>query len=227
MIAYYVVWNEAEQIAKSIRSVKAYVDGFAFLDIAFDSNPTEATHSTDTTRKVVYDTAAPLPVTYIESDVKMREDEARSRLMRWVPDGEWMIGLDGDEVLYAKHDDMLELTASLATRSEDILQLRVYTTAALGYVPANGTEAQFQTAPVISSCGWAPRILRNKPGLHVERMQPKPDKFTYGGIWLYDKYVGNLGPHLEQAFIVNDHAAQSFAGYQYDHAWESLQRTPA
>ena len=83
--ACYVVFNEEQNIARSMRSVQAYVDGFIIIDTCFPSNPVDATNSTDNTMVEAGNACGNKELIYIAESKRMCEQEARNRYMEEVP----------------------------------------------------------------------------------------------------------------------------------------------
>lgn len=214
-VASYVIHNEAELIADSIRSVKAYVDGFVFFDVVFRSNPVDATHSTDATREIAESTADPLPVTYIEASAKMELDEARNLALR-ESDGDFVLIIDGDETLMGEHAEMDELVDEIHRGYiREPVGVTVFTSALLfkGHAPAIGPEA-YRTLPVIHSRGVQPRIVPAK-GSAWRRVPNGP---SYG--LFRDGALVKARPDPRLVFV-NHRTRQTFAAYQSDYTWES------
>src|SRR5213075_2987439 len=99
IVACYVVANEADHLADSMRSVKAYVDRFVIVDSLFRTNPLPGTHSTDSTKEVAQRAAGVVPLLYIESQERLSEPEARNLYLTVTRDA-WILVMDGDEQMY-------------------------------------------------------------------------------------------------------------------------------
>ena len=223
LTACYVVANEAALIADSLRSVKAYVDRYVVVDSVFKSNPLDATHSTDDTRAICERICAPLPLVYIESDHKMDEYEARNRYLSEVRTGEWILTIDGDEVLYGDHAAILALLDEMR-ESPGPIALQVYTTA----VNFNGHGSDmdgetYVTAPTINTVGWMPKLYRKAAGTHHRRVVFPDGGATHNGIYTATGYIGDEMVTTDKAFIVNHHVRQDHAGYVADVIWELAQ----
>lgn len=216
--ACYVAWNEAGEISDSIRSVKAYVDRFVVVDVAFTANPAPGpAQSTDGQRAVVEAACAGVPLTYIEPGRRLEQHVARDLYLAEVGRGAWLIALDGDEVLVGDHKEVLELFRHPPATA---VALRVFSTALLtpGMAP-DVTPEVYVTAPVIATAGWQPRLFQRVNGL---RHRP-----AWEGVgWRDDTTPVLGGPRSAAAIIVNRHTAQDWAGYQADYAWETRHRTP-
>jgi glycosyltransferase involved in cell wall biosynthesis len=218
VIGCYVVWNEAQLIVDSIRSLKAYVDGFVFVDSAFTSNPVAGAHSTDETRLVAEAACDPLPVTYIESQVKMRIPAARNLALLACED-DWAFIVDGDETLLAHRTEVIDLFASI--RLGDVTEpigVSVYTANLLfhGHAPQVSQE-EYDSLPLIYSRGVQPRLLPAR-GTEWRRV---PNGETYG-IYRDDALV--KVPADPRLTLINHHTAQPLAGYRHDYVWESVER---
>jgi glycosyltransferase involved in cell wall biosynthesis len=214
VIACYVVWNEQELMAESMRSLKAYVDGYVVVDSAFTSNPVNVAHSTDATRKVTEAAAAPLPLTYIESQVKMRLDAARNLSLLAV-DKDWAFIVDGDETLLGARNELIELFSSI--RLGDISQpvgVKVFTSALLvnSHAP-DITFEEYDSLPVIYTRGVQPRLV--PPGCEWRRV---PNGKTFG---LYRNGELVKAEADDRIALVNHRTRQSYAAYQHDYIWES------
>jgi len=218
VIASYVVCNEAQLIGESMRSVKAYVDGFAVVDSAFTTNPIDATHSTDDTRSVAEIAAAPLPLTYVEASQKLELENARNQALEMVGD-DWAFIIDGDETLLGHRPELVDLFAAI--RLGDITEpvgVAVYTANLLfnGHAPKVSTK-EYDTLPVIYSRGVQPRLLPAK-GTDWHRV---PNGITYG-IYRGDDLV--KVPADPRLLLINHHTRQDFGGYQHDYLWEMAER---
>jgi len=215
VLACYVVWNEQELMAESMRSVKAYVDGYVVVDSAFTVNPVDVAHSTDDTRQVAEAAAHPLPLTYIESQVKMREEAARNLALLAV-ESDWAFIVDGDETLLGARSELLELFASIRLgETTDPVGVSVYTaallTASRQHAPQIAQE-EYDNLPVIYTRGVQPRLL---PQGCEYRQTP------HGSIGLYRNGELVKVPADPRLSLVNHHTRQSYAAYQHDYVWES------
>lgn len=213
VIACYVVWNEQELMAESMRSVKAYVDGFVVVDSAFISNPVDIAHSTDATRKVTEAAAAPLPLTYIESQVKMREDAARNLALLAV-ENDWAFIVDGDETLLGNRSALVDLFAAIRLGEiSDPIGVPVYTSALLvnSHAPQI-TRDEYDSLPVIYTRGVQPRVL--PPGCEYRQV-------PHGSIGLHRNGELVKPAADERITLVNHRTRQSFESYQHDYLWES------
>jgi hypothetical protein len=214
IVASYVVCNEEVLIAESVRSVKAYVDRFVFVDVVFTTNQLQAMHSTDRTRKRAQKAAYPVPVTYVESDRKMALDEARNLALS-LCDG-WALILDGDETLLGAREDVEALLGAI--RSGEVTEpigVLVYTSALTfdGHAPSI-TETDYQTLPVIYTRGVQHRLLSSKGA----EWRPVPSRGAFG---LYSDGAMPSSPPTDAFVIVNHRTRQSFAAYQHDYIWET------
>lgn len=213
VVACYAVHNEEAQIAESLRSVKAYVDRYVVIDSVFDTNPIDASHSTDRTRQICERVCAPTPLTYIASDRKLSEEAARNLYLDNVPVGDWAFVIDGDEALYGVHVAIGAVFATVrAGWGMGPLAVPVYTTAVLfeGQASEMGSEA-YEVNPTVNTCGWQPRLFANTGGVR------------YRGIGLYDieGSVAARARETDAMFIINHHVRQSYAAYQSDYVWET------
>jgi glycosyltransferase involved in cell wall biosynthesis len=223
LVACYVVHNEADVIAESLRSVKAYVDRYVIVDSVFASNPIEATHSTDDTRKVCERICAPLPLTYIESDRKLRQDQARNRYLDEVRFGEWVLNLDGDEVLYGDHAEVIEVLSWLQHGSDNAWVINVPILSAFvmvhGYA-ADVTPEMYATAPISHTRGYAPRVFQKVPGVEYRQVVAPNGIVDNQGAWLGEDTIGSRGLRDDRLAIINHHVRQGYDGYLSDAIWE-------
>jgi hypothetical protein len=223
--ACYVVCDEEAELARSLRSVKAYVDRFVIVDAAFTSRPGESTHSSDATRAVAMAACAGKPVSYLEARWKMEEQEARNWYLEEVPSGEWMLLIDADEVLYGDHFEVLQFLADLPGVDTGSVGVRVLTTAVLTGLNAPEISADaYATAPVIATSGWMPKLVRQRRTLRHARLEVAPGIWTHHGLIDGTEPVDGSGVRSEALWIVNDHVGQSHERYQLDFTWEYAQR---
>lgn len=222
LTACYVVHDEAHQLAKSILSVKAYVDRFVFVDCAFTSNPVEAVGSTDGTYAVAIAACGDVPWTWVGPTTKLPEHEARNRYLDEVDEG-WILLMDADETLITDHAYFLTLVRDLPGIVFDALYLRVYTTSVLFNGNADEIDAErYARSPRVSTYGWMPKVVRWSPGLRHERRESLNGFADHHGIYRDGDVL--LGVDIAEAVILNDHAGQSHAAYQHDFVWEMAQR---
>ncbi len=215
IVASYVVHNEEALIAESVRSVKAYVDRYVFVDAVFTTNPVEATYSTDRTRQEAERAAHPLPVTYIESGTKLELAEARNIALR-ESDGDWTLIIDGDETLLGARHEVDALMAQ--ARSGELTEpqwVSVYSGVLVfqGHAPAI-SEAAYHDLPVIHTRGRQPRLLRAK-GIEWRLV---PNGKSYG---LYEGDVLIQGDLTDAFSLINHRTRQTYAAYQNDYSWET------
>ena len=211
IVACYVAWNEENQMAESLRSVKAYVDRFVVIDSVFDSNPIDATHSTDRTREICESVCYPVPLTYIESDRKLSEEDARNRYLDELAEDDWVFVIDGDEVMYGDHSEVEALFDGVRSGAvEKPVSIPVYTTAVRfdGYADAVA-PSEYATNATINTSGWQTRLFRNNPDMR------------YRGIGIYEADRAVVGTENSVVFLINHHVRQSYDGYQMDYVWES------
>ena len=221
IIACYNVFNEQTLIAESVRSVKAYVDGFVFVDAAYVVNPLDATHSTDATRQRALEAAYPLRVDYHESDRKLGLIEARNLATSMVSDGDWALIIDGDEMLYGHHPIISQLVDGVhAGTLESPIGMGVYTASVMfeGGAPSVSAEA-YQTLPVIHSLGVQSRLVA-VDGIHWQMVPGGDTGWAYHG----DQIL--KAPATEGVFIVNHRIRQPYEIYQADWVWETNFRRP-
>ena len=225
LTACYVVCNEEALIAESLRSVKAYVDRYVIVDAVFENNPHEGTHSSDRTREVCERVCAPVPLTYVESDRRLDEASARNRYLAEVPDGDWCLVIDGDEVMYGRHQNILAMIERVRAGVWPLaVEIPVYTQSVLAHGMAPDVDAEtYATSPIICSAGRMARFFRQRPGLHYKRNELG---IAHG---LYDadeRFAGRSETRCPEPFIVNHHVRQSHADYLNDYAWETADRRP-
>ena len=228
--ACYKIWNEAQTIADSMRSVKAYVDRFIVIDGAYSTNPfLGPVASIDNTREIVEAITRPLPLTYIVTPERMVEHEARNLYIALAHPGEWLWLLDGDEILYGDYGEITGLVEHPPVCGA--ADLRVLTTAVwlgqggrVGYVEdvltAGADKETYANAAVVATAGWQPRFVRNDPGL---LWRP-----TWVGMGMTRPGIGPggalVGERSNAAWIINHHVAQPYSGYVRDYAWETNQQ---
>jgi len=228
--ACYVVCNEADVIADSIRSVKAYVDRFVFIDSVFTANPMDATHSTDDTRGVCERMAYPVPIEYVESDRKLTQEAARNEYLDRVPKGDWVFNLDGDEVLYSDYTVTREVLSWLQFGKDGVKALAIPILSA--GVLNNGfaidvTPHDYETAAVVHSLGYAPRIFQNRPTLRYREYIAPNGIADNQGAWEGDRTLYSRAVKDGRLMLVNHHVRQSYEGYQADAIWEALNNLPS
>ena len=217
------VWNEENSVAESIRSTKAYADRFVVIDSAFLTNPAPGTHSTDRTREVCERVCHPVPLTYIESPVRLAEQEARNLYMDEVAEGDWVFVIDGDEVLYGDHKVMVKFFNRVRSgKMTTAVTIPVYTTAVLFNGSAMDMDADtYVTAPTVNSRGWQPRLFANRPALRYRVNAYGVPHGVYDGDGVF---VGRGAIRANALFIVNHHVRQAHASYQNDYVWETEAR---
>lgn len=225
--ALLVAYNEEATIADAIRSVKAYVDRFVVIDSVFVGYPATGTHSSDRTREVALAAAAPRPITYVQSDRKLTETEARNLALAMLAPGEWGLVIDGDEILYGDLTAARALFASLDARGreKDAIHVRVYSTLVLHEGSAPDVDrAAYANVPVVATWGWQPRLVRMREGLEY-RLNGNgitPGTFDADGGFAGDDDRSTWDADVT-LLVVNRHVAQDFDGYQRDYVWESGQ----
>ena len=229
IVACYSLFNEETQVATSIRSIKAYVDRVLVIDSAFITNPMPVTHSTDATRQVCEYVCADMPLTYVESDRRLHEYEARNLYLDGLAEGDWALVIDGDEVLYGKHTDVLELTRKIRMGEFDAapagshaaaVAIPVFTQMVNVSGAAPGISAEtYATAPIICSGGLMGRFFRVDASLRYPALPSNRGLFR-GGVW-----VGAPAHECHDVFLVNHRPASSYEGYQNDYEWLSKVRT--
>jgi glycosyltransferase involved in cell wall biosynthesis len=209
--ACYVLFNEEQHIAESIRSIKAFVDHIVVVDGAFSTNPAGPGPSTDSTRAQVERVCGATRLTYITTS-NLAEHEARNLALTRVDAGDWVLAIDGDEVFYGDFTKVLFEGTDVA--------LRIYTTAVLFDGNADAMDEEtYWTNPVVSTGGQQPRFFRNAPKTGYARKTVNDQSFVH----LYRRDEEIVGTLVEGAFIINRHVAQPFAGYLADFAWETAQ----
>lgn len=216
IVAAYCVFNEEALIAESIRSVKAFVDRFIFIDAAFRSNPLPATHSTDRTREVAERAVYPLPLTYHEADSKMELDAARNLALRLMDDDDWALIIDGDETLLGERDEIRGLFNEIRRRERvEPVGMSVFSSALVfdGHAPAIDSDA-YQTLSVVYTRGRQVRLVQAS-GL---TWQLVPNGGSYG---MYRDGHLVKAPADPRLVMVNHRTRQTFDAYQNDYVWET------
>lgn len=224
LVACYVAHEAGAELARSILSVKAYVDAYVIVEGAFASNPAPL-RSGDDTVQVAAAACAGVPLELVQPGRKLEEHEARQRYLDAAagPDT-WLLLMDSDEVLYAEHAEFAQLVADLPGVAARALQLQVLTTAVLAPLDAPAIDASlYARAPRIGTAGWMPKLVRWAPTLAHVRQETVPGIWTHHGLrdgagGLHDE------PRVAGPLVVNDHAGQGHAGYQHDFRWEMAQR---
>lgn len=224
IVGCYIVANEADHLADSLRSVKAYVDRYVIVDSLFESNPQAGTHSSDETRSVALEACEGRPVVYIESTERLDEPRARNRYLEESVE-DWVLMLDGDEQLYGDHEGIERLLARVRMgRVVRAVDIPVYTVAVLYQGQAAEMDAEsYRRNPLISTRGSQPRLFFNGPGVRYAFDQ---GDHGWGGA-LYEGTRFLTGTvQTDDAFIINHHTRQSFASYQNDYVWETSASRP-
>ena len=215
VVATYVIFEEEEQIAESVRTMKDLVDAFVFVDAAFTYNPVEVTHSTDDTRRVAEAAAHPVPFTYYESDHKMTQVQARNKTFSFLRPADWAFVIDGDETMLGRY---LEAEALMAEARAGLLGesvgIEVFT-AALRF---NGnapdiSEEEYPRLPIIYTRGVQPRLLR----AHGVRWGQTPIKTVAP---FREKRFVREEPVDPRIKLVNHRVRQAYGVYQNDFVWE-------
>jgi hypothetical protein len=214
--ASYVVFEEEELIAESVRSLAAYVDGFIFMDSAYVTNDAPTTHSRDRTRERATAAAGPLAVRYYEATAKWALEPARNRALAMVPQDAWALIVDGDETLLGDHAEVeAEFDAIRRGERSIAVGVSVFTTALrfAGHAPRI-SEAAYAQLPVIATRGAQPRLVQAS----ACRWRRVPGGRTYG------VYRGNelvSAPATSAFVLVNHRTRQTYAAYQGDYIWET------
>ena len=233
IVACYVVCNEARLIADSLRSVKAYVDAYVIVDSVFTSNSINATHSTDQTRTVCERICHPVPLTYIEAQEKMTEQQARNLYINQVPDGDWILWLDGDEVLYGDNAALNKVFKEIREgKIKHAMSCRVYTTAVLCHGLGKDVPAEaYAVNPRINTFGYQTKLYQKQAGYHHKEVRIKQQgnkiELTYedacydaDDILVTDR---NRNP-TDLMFVINHHVSQTHQEYVSDCVWALKQR---
>jgi len=225
LIACYVVCNEERLIAESLRSVKAYVDGYVIVDCVFKSNAAvDATHSTDRTRAICEKVCSPIPLTYIESTVKLTEQDARNIYLSKVENGDCILWLDGDEVIYGSHKEISLLVKDIHEgKMRWGISFPTYTTAVLNRgLGKDMLEEAYLTNPLINTCCHQMKIFQKQEGDHHINSDTVSEDAVYDS---HDVLVTNRSIHPSSTIIViNHHVRQSHQEYVADCIWVLAQR---
>jgi hypothetical protein len=213
-------------IAESLRSIKAYVDRFVIVDAVFKSNAsTTATHSTDATRQVCELICPPVSFTYFESQEKLTEQDARNKYLAEVDADDWILWLDGDEVLYGEHKDILEVVRKIrAGEIEDCVSIPTYTTAILYQgLGKDMPVKEFATNPLINTWDYQTKWFRKEPG------QQYINELAFYEDACYDKdrqlVTDSTKGRSDVMLVINHHARQSHEKYVNDCIWALAQRS--
>jgi len=216
IVACYAVCDEANIIAESIRSVKAFVDRFVFVDSAYTHYPRPGTHSSDGTRQIAEAIAAPVPVTYIESDVRMNQPAARNRYIDELAPDDWALVVDADEVLIGERTAARALFRGLRERAEPAVSIRVFTQVALAHGWGKDlTPEEYARAPLSATVGWMPRLFRAGDGY---RYRDEEVIFS-AGLWRGKELLNNAAVRDDSAFLVNRRACRSHESYVNGCLW--------
>jgi hypothetical protein len=225
IVACIVAWNEEESIARTIRSVKAYVDRVILVDAVFHGNAlATGDRSDDATVAEATRACGALPLTVLSPGRRVYEDEARNLYLAALAPGDWCLVIDGDETLYGDHAAVLYerglVQEGYAAVGVGVRHVLVYTTAVLvdGQAPEVTAEA-YASAPVICTAGWQPRLFLYREGLEYEERAGERHQ-------VYDRDGGRVGDEPTAQFglaftILNDHVRQTHARYLGDYAWET------
>lgn len=235
IVACYVVANEEDSIAESIRSIKPYVDAIIVVDSLFLANasaPPEVANSTDNTRAIVErvcDAEPARPLSYVTPTSRMTQTEARNMYLEMVKEDDWIFVIDGDEVLYGDHAAMAKffdaIHANLLAAPWDI---SIFTQALL--LPKNApdiTADEFATAPIISTLGTMPRLFPASPALrYMTPAGASTPVLTYFHQPLPVFLHTDLRVPVSQMFLINHHTRQTYESYLNDYDWETNEVVP-
>jgi glycosyltransferase involved in cell wall biosynthesis len=220
IIACLAVANEARHISDTIRSVKAFVDGYVIVDSLFETNPLPGTHSTDATRAIAERVCAPLPLTYIESTERLDEPAARNRYLAETLD-DWILVMDGDEQLYGDHVWIRQLFDLVRSGGRWTgVSIPVYTVA----INFNGNAPEmtawaYAHNPLLSTVGHQARLMFNdrERGL---RYAHTPLGIGHVAFDKDGREASEGAVEMNDLFVINHHTRQSFEEYQRDYIWE-------
>lgn len=223
ILAGIVAWNEADSIGKAIRSVAAYVDGIVVVDAVFHGNVVGMGTCSDDEQEDVVRAVYAGPTTYLRPYRRLWEDEARNLYLDCADPGDWILVIDGDEILVGDHRPLMARVETIrATADQGTLPpayaVAVYSTAVLfpGHAP-DVTPVQYQAVPVIAHRGWQPRLFRVRRGLRYRKNDQGKRHTAYMG----ETPFGVGAERIDDFLILNDHVAQTWARYQADYAWET------
>lgn len=231
--ACYVAHGEPELLVESIRSVKPYVDRVIIVDGLFHGNPGDDVNER-IQQKIVADAiceAPPArPLEYYDMGFEpVSELEARSTYLQLLEADEWGLVIDSDELLIGDHPRAHALFNALRDGADasDLYPIMraalvpIYTVAVNipKYAP-DISEAEYVTAPLLSTRGFQPRLFRNSSKL-TYRLPPgaiTPALALVDGGLLGADFRVEHGEFL----ILNYHVRQSLSSYQRDYAWETM-----
>jgi hypothetical protein len=224
IVAVYVAHDEPELLVESIRSLKLYVDRFVIYDSIFFGNPQFVLPSEQRDAAASVLEAEPRrPYTYVSPTHTMPEADARSAAIREVLDGDWILIVDSDEIMYGNHRQLTEFFHEMRSGSLDhhkALNVGVFTTAV--NVSKNApdiTPEEYMFSPTLSTFGYMARLIRKTP--HLAYVHP-PGGRTPMPADNEGPVVATMWMPNDFGILVNDHIRQPLESYKNDFAWESI-----
>jgi len=156
--AVWILYNEEQFIESSVRSIIDHVDELLFVDGAYENFPHDNFLSTDKTFEIIKRVCAEKGKTpHIIIPEKPWKDEMQKRnlsYMKYVPDYDWMLLIDGD------------MQAVWLTGIEDEIRHAM----TIGYPNGFTVSVHYynQNSPHVIVKGGPPRIFMKYPDLHYE-----------------------------------------------------------
>jgi len=201
--AVWIIYNEEQFIESSVRSVIDHVDELLFVDGAFENFPHDNFLSTDRTFEIVKRICIEKGKTpHIITPKEAWKDEMQKRnlsYMKYVPDYDWMLLIDGD------------MEAVWLTGIEDEIRHAM----TIGYPSGFTVSVHYynQNSPHVIVKGGPPRILQKFPRLQY--------KFNHYSI--FDRTGRNFGKeyrfdpleliYIEKGQYRNPERLQTIRGY--------------
>jgi len=127
MYACYIVYNSADVIATSLRSIIPYVEKVIMIDGAFKNYPHIEIYSTDNTKEIAQQICGDKLI-WVDCPLSGWEDqvEKRNAYLKLVPDEEWFFVLDDDVVVFGDLNVTLEQLPQISQRSVSVRMMNLY-----------------------------------------------------------------------------------------------------
>jgi len=212
--ACYVLYNEVEEIADSLRSINGFADRYIFIDGAFEGHPLAkgSATSTDGTIRLLESLIAEEKRTIVTTETAWRtQTEARNQYLRLLPLGSWAFIIDADEML---HGDREAAKRQILTAQSTVLGILIESLAPTWH--GSGATIPRELWPSLPKCpifGYSPRFYRSSGKLAYRN--------GHSCLWDGDRMIAaNQGQLIEtgniirSVRIVNDMTRQSWERYQ-------------